>query len=291
VFSDIAVRMLDAIDNANPVLSLYNICCPQPRRTAASPCAVRKHKTKHVLSMVEKELFDACEEIRNILGGSRSIESSLASPFKNVASLGELSNTHIDTNSPSQVEPGQLFTNNGEPERTPTTVTEVPHWRQGKSDDTPELERARTHRLSKFSVRPQLTDSVPVLPALNLSLELATSSPATSTTSHVTVPVPAQTPPLRSQNPLPFNSPFSSKQAREGIEFGLLSVSPLLVDDEDIFVRFENARVRRTMRHYYNDSGDGNYERSSSSNSGNYDSNDTTNFSETGNTEYNFWIV
>jgi len=56
-------------------------------------------------------------------------------------------------------------------------------------------------------------------------------------------PTPILTPPLRSHNPHPLNSPFTNHKLKEGAELGLLSVSPPLPDDEDRRTRRE--RVKR----------------------------------------------
>jgi len=240
--------MLEALgDGKGSVLSLFPICCPQPRRIASTGHS-KKPKTK-ALSVVEKELSEACEEIQNILGGS-----SLTKKF----TAGNLPSTYSTELTPMHTE--SPF--NG--------ISDYASEVSVCSDDVDSSFLSRPKHGKQLFERPVLFESVSALPSMDFS------SP--ETTNHVPVPEPSQTPPVRSHNPLPFNSPFCSKLARDdGIEFGLLSLSPPLVDDEDILSGFETARVRRTMSYYDDD----NYERANrngSSNNDNFTQNDTDSY-------------
>jgi len=63
--------------------------------------------------------------------------------------------------------------------------------------------------------------------------------------SRLFVPDPVPTPPVRSHNPLPMNSPFvNRKPAHDGAEFGLLSVSPPpCAEDDDLCARRNRVKL------------------------------------------------
>lgn len=231
-------------DGNGSVLSLFPICCPQPRRIA-SQGLTKKSKATKMLSMVEKELSEACEEIRSILCGAPAKSTATILPS---LSCGDLS---VYDNFDSPFPSGRFSSSSDEIRRQMSDDTDILSGTYSKKENFLKKEEIQKSDID-LTVRPILSDSFPSFPSSENDKAVEDGA------------FPAQTPPLRSHNPLPFNSPFSTVEARGGIEFGLLSISPPLFDDED--VTFEVSRARRTTLIYDDSDGERNCRNSTGDN-------------------------
>jgi len=244
-------KALSGSDNVKPLFTVY---CPQPRRPA---CPSRKLRRQGRPIIVEKELNDACLEIQNILSGGTTNELSDSSPSVSATSSPFTAFAFL---SPSPfTSDGQQITQQQQQDAAegqssfPPSSSSSPSLPPSSDPIARSLLGVSHKTLIKKPLRIKLSESVTAIPNLD-----DISSP--SFVPLPSIPAPVPTPPLRSHNPLPYNSPFANRQAPEGIEFGLLSVSPPPLDDEDSFSRFERlARIRRTMwkRHHTDDVDDG----------------------------------
>jgi len=251
------IKALSGNDNVK-VSPLFTVCCPQARRPV---CPSKKALRRQGRAIVEQELTDACAEIQSILsGGANSNDlyspsvSAVSSPFAAFTFLAPspFTEDHQMTQQLDAAE-GQssLLASSTSSPSLPSSETTARSFLGGshKPSTTTQLRKP---------LRIKLSESVSAIPNFDDSYS-SISAPTSASLPNIPAPVP--TPPLRSHNPLPYNSPFSNRQAPEGIEFGLLSVSPPPpLDDEDSFSRFERlARIRRTMwkRHRADDADDG----------------------------------
>jgi len=232
----------------------YNIFCPQALRPMNNPSCAQKQRAK-LVSSIEKEISEATEEIQSILGYSTTTSSSnlrfggisCFSPTESSEDSGpdgftlrvyspltyeySLGSERILQHSPVK------FVGH------PDTFSEKKGKVRRNKKKNGNLEAEEKGNKAKFNLllRPKLGNSQSVLPTF----------PPGETANIPSVPLPVPTPPLRTHNPIPFNSSFSKiQELGTGTEFGLLSVSPppLPIEEEDSFIRYDRlARIRRTM--------------------------------------------
>jgi len=198
------------------------ICCPKPRRPA-SPVFVSSSKHHRA----READWEACQEIKQILLGQLPIMSVVESDVQTIAVVKESRNKKRRFS--PRLTSAPPFDPTKSPVKQDNFVSDILFESEDSDDsnDVPnQLFSLATLTSSTFCRRPKLGNSVSNLSALDF-MERSE---------------PIMTPPLRSHNPLPMNSQFSNRKVTDGPEFGLLSISPPLQDDEDMLLR--RARVK-----------------------------------------------
>jgi len=221
-----------------------DLCCPQPQRPACTGLNTTR-KRKSTLCATEADL-EASREIQQILmSGQALIVTAVVAGVEPVSSKAELDRP-VDTG--SAFDPSLAS-----PMKTSSVLPIFNRFDEGASEDPLPACSRRELKASNVGLPPVFSHSPP--PSIDDLVRKLPVLGASRSRLPLWTREPPLTPPVRAHNPLPMNSPFSSREiAPEGAEFGLLSVSPppYSEDEEERFTR--RARVKFGRMHSPRDS-------------------------------------